>query len=289
MIVMSKQIHIVRADVMGYCMGVRRAVQTAEEALLESSLRPVYTYGPLIHNPTAIERLEREGVVIIGEGYAPIPDDFEGKTVLLRTHGIPPKEREELVKRNAHIIDATCPRVISSQKRAENYYKEGFAVFLAGDKAHGEVTSVSGYAPNAVIIQNASEVELLSDWPEKAVLLCQTTMKQSEYDAIAAALSRHIAQLTVLKTICPATQERQQALIELAHCVEGILVIGGKTSANTHRLYLSAKDLCSNAWHIETERDIPSEVFALSKIGLTAGASTPDDVIDAVEKALQKG
>lgn len=285
---MNRVIQIVRADVMGYCMGVRRAVQAAEEALLETPLRPVYTYGPLIHNPTALERLEKAGVVVIGEGYEAVPEDFDGKTVILRAHGIPPAERQELKRRRANIVDATCPRVISSQKRAKKYSDDGFFVFLAGDKAHGEMTSVSGYAPDSVIFQNADEVEQYSAWPEKAVLLCQTTMKQSEYDAIAAALAHHVASLSVLKTICPATKERQQALAELAKQVDGIIVIGGKNSANTIRLYLSAKALCPNAWHIETENDIPQEARSLERIGLTAGASTPDDVIDAVEKALQK-
>lgn len=285
---MNRVIQIIRADVMGYCMGVRRAVQAAEEALLDTPLRPVYTYGPLIHNPVALERLEKAGVVVIGEGYEPVPDDFGGKTVILRAHGIPPAERQELKRRKAVIVDATCPRVISSQKRAKKYFDDGFSVFLAGDRAHGEMTSISGYAPGSVIFQNAEEVEHHQDWPEKAVLLCQTTMKQSEYDSIATALAHHVPQLLVLKTICPATEERQQALAELAAQVDGIIVIGGKSSANTVRLYLSAKALCPNAWHIETENDIPQEARSLERIGLTAGASTPEDVVDAVEKALQK-
>lgn len=274
---------------MGYCMGVRRAVQATEEALLETPLRPVYTYGPLIHNPQAIERLQKAGVVIIGEEDESIPSDFEGKTVILRAHGVPPHVVLELQKRNAHVVDATCPRVISSQKRAKKYFDDGYAVFLAGDKSHGEMNSVSGYAPGSIILQNAQEASSIIEWPTKAVILCQTTMKQSEYDAITSVLEQHIPELTILKTICPATQERQEALVALASEVDAILVIGGKHSANTQRLFMSAQEHCPHAWHIETQEEIPAQVFDFSRIGITAGASTPDEIIDAVEKALQKG
>lgn len=289
---MKKYLRIIRADIMGYCMGVRRAVEAAEQALLDNPRRPVYTYGPLIHNPSALSRLAAAGVVIVGgdggDDAAPLPSSFEGASVIIRAHGIPPLQREELVKRKAQIVDATCPRVLLSQKKALSYHEKGYAIILAGDKDHGEITGIAGYAPFCIVLENREDAEKLAFYPEKAVLISQTTIKQSEYDDIADVLSKHIPDLTVLNTICPATQERQKALEELSGQVEGIIVIGGKNSANTKRLYTTALLLAGRAWHIETPEEIPPEAFLLSRIGITAGASTPDEVIDAVEQALQK-
>jgi len=286
--VMNKYLRIIRADILGYCMGVRRAVEAAEQALLDNPRRPVYTYGPLIHNPSALDRLSAEGVVIVGTGGISLPVDFGGTSVVVRAHGIPPLEREELERRHAHIIDATCPRVLSSQKRARSYFEKGYTVILAGDKNHGEITGIAGYAPGCIVLENAQDAEKLGTWPAKAVLISQTTIKQTEYDAIAAALASKIPELTVLNTICPATRERQKALEALSGQVDGIIVVGGKDSANTRRLFITACELTEHAWHIETPAEIPQEAFSLACIGITAGASTPDEVIDAVEQALQK-
>ena len=285
---MNHTLRIIRADIMGYCMGVRRAVEAAEQALLDNPVRPVYTYGPLIHNPSALERLSRSGVVIIGTGETPIPEDFAGASVVIRAHGIPPAERAELERRHAHIVDATCPRVLSSQKRARDWYQKGYTVILAGDLDHGEITGIAGYAPGCVVLESRDAAERLAHYPEKAVLISQTTIKQSEYDAIAEVLARKIPELAVFNTICPATLERQNALEALAGQVDGIIVVGGKNSANTQRLYNTARGICDRAWHIERPEEIPAEAFTLSRIGITAGASTPDEVIDAVEQALQK-
>lgn len=285
---MKKHLRIIRADIMGYCMGVRRAVEAAEQALLDNPLRPVYTYGPLIHNPSALSRLKAAGIVIVGEPDSPLPADFGGTSVIIRAHGIPPLERDELLKRNAAVVDATCPRVLLSQQRALTFKKRGYTVILAGDKNHAEITGIAGYAPDCIVLENRHDAENLGTYPEKAVLISQTTIKQSEYDEIADVLASHIPALTVLSTICPATQERQKALEEISGKVEGIIVVGGKNSANTQRLYNTALRLTGKAWHIETPEEIPEEAFSLSCIGITAGASTPDEVIDAVEQALEK-
>ena len=285
---MKNRLRIIRADIMGYCMGVRRAVEAAEQALLDNPRRPVYTYGPLIHNPSALSRLSAAGVVITGEPDSPLPADFNGASVIIRAHGIPPLEREELERRHAQIVDATCPRVLLSQKRALSFHDRGYTVILAGDRNHAEITAIAGYAPWCIVLENRHDAEVLSSYPEKAVLISQTTIKQSEYDDIAGFLALHIPHLTVLNTICPATQERQKALEEISSQVEGIIVIGGKNSANTQRLYHTALLLTGKAWHIETPEEIPEEAFTLSCIGITAGASTPDEVIDAVEQALEK-
>jgi 4-hydroxy-3-methylbut-2-enyl diphosphate reductase len=270
-------------------MGVRRAVEATEHELAENApSSTVYTYGPLIHNPVALAKLAKAGVVVLGEGGAAMPDDFGGAAVIIRAHGVPPAERDELIRRHAKIIDATCPRVLSSQKRAKKYFDEGWTVILAGDRNHGEIAGIAGYAPGCIVLENRADAEKLSSYPERAVLISQTTIKQSEYDAIADALTKRIPELKVFNTICPATLERQEALENLAGRVEGILVIGGKNSANTQRLFKTALAITGKAWHIETPEDIPDEVYELESVGITAGASTPDEVITAVEQALQK-
>ncbi len=283
---------IFRAKIMGYCMGVRRAVEVTENALADANRPPfsppVYTYGPLIHNPVALARLSARGARVLSGSFADIPADFAGATVVIRAHGVPPVERLELVKRNARLVDATCPRVLSSQKRAKKWHDAGFAVILAGDRNHGEIAGIAGYAPGCIVLENKEDAERLVEYPARAVLISQTTIKQSEYDAIAQVLAKKIPDLRVFHTICPATQERQKALEDLVGLVEGVLVIGGKNSANTQRLFHTAQNLFPHAWHIETPEEIPAEARELAAIGLTAGASTPDEVIAAVEQALQK-
>ena len=287
---MLKNMIIKKAEILGYCMGVRRAVETAELACRENPDKKIFTLGPLIHNNSALEVLAEKGVNVLKEDASDLAADAENSVVIVRAHGVPPLVMQNLKSRGVTVIDATCPRVLSSQKRAADYAKRGYTVFLAGDKNHGEVVGISGYArasgADCIVIEHKEDAAAVKYVPEKAVLLSQTTISRSEYDAIAAVLKAKNDALVVLNTICPATDERQNALIELCKNVDGILVIGGKHSANTKRLLRTAQDLCAHAALIETAEEIPQEFFALERIGLTAGASTPDFVIDSVETAL---
>lgn len=287
---MLKNMIIKKAEILGYCMGVRRAVETAELACRENPDKKIFTLGPLIHNNSALEVLAEKGVNVLKEDASDLAADAENSVVIVRAHGVPPLVMQNLKSRGVTVIDATCPRVLSSQKRAADYAKRGYTVFLAGDKNHGEVVGISGYArasgADCIVIEHKEDAAAVKHVPEKSVLLSQTTISRSEYDAIAAVLKAKNDALVVLNTICPATDERQNALIELCKNVDGILVIGGRHSANTKRLLRTAQDLCAHAALIETAEEIPQEFFALERIGLTAGASTPDFVIDSVETAL---
>ena len=270
-------------------MGVRRAVETAELACIENPDKKIFTLGPLIHNNSALEALSEKGVNVLKEDASDFVSDGQS-VVIVRAHGVPPQIMENLKKKGVTVIDATCPRVLSSQKRAADYAGKGYTVFLAGDKNHGEVAGISGYArasgADCIVIEHKEDAEAVKYVPEKSVLLSQTTISRSEYDAIAAVLKAKNANLVVLNTICPATDERQNALIELCKDVDGILVIGGRHSANTKRLLRTAQELCAHSALIETAKEIPVEFFTLNRVGLTAGASTPDFVIDSVESAL---
>lgn len=276
---------IFKADIMGYCFGVRRAVEKAEQALAENTDCPVYSLGPLIHNKTTLQRLEKAGMKT-AESLEQIP---ENSAVLIRAHGVPPEIVKSLEAKNCRIIDATCPRVKASQKIAEKN-RDNLIVFT-GDAEHGEVKGIAGYGgKNFYLIGNLEDAKELAEknasGDKKIVLFSQTTFSGKEFEKIRSFMEERFENLEVLNTICPATKERQDALLELCGKVDGVIVIGGKQSANTIRLFQSAKRHCRDAVHIENAGEIPEVFFGLEKIGITAGASTPDEIIDEVCEVL---
>ncbi len=301
---------IIRAKVLGFCFGVRRAVDLAEQALqtqnniviprldrgisaskeiVGSSPTMTYSLGPLIHNEAALADLESRGLCTVEESQInTIPD---GSTVIIRAHGVAPGVTAALEEKGCRIIDATCPRVKASQKMVERYTSGNDYVIITSDKNHGEMIGIAGFAgPNFIQIQNEEEARAL-DIPDSdkinVILMSQTTYSIKEFQIIQEILKAKFRNITVMNTICPATSERQEALQELCSQVEGVLVIGGKTSANTRRLYQTAAENCKLAAHIQSAADIPPEFFQLQTIGITAGASTPDNIIDSVEKELR--
>ena len=282
---------IIRASVLGFCFGVRRAVELAEKALSENPGKKVYSLGPLIHNENALSALEEKGLHILEE--SDIAELEEGSVVIIRAHGVAPSVTDALEKRGCKIIDATCPRVKASQKMVERYSSENDYVVLTGDINHGEVIGIAGYAgENFSQIQDYEEAERLNikDGDNKnVILLSQTTYSPKEFEKIENLFKSKFHNLAVMNTICPATNERQQALLELCSQVEGVLVVGGKNSANTKRLYQTAAANCKIAAHIQSAADIPQEFFNLKTIGITAGASTPDEIIEDVERKLEAG
>lgn len=279
---------IIRASVLGFCFGVRRAVELAEKALAENPGKKVYSLGPLIHNENALRALESKGLHILQENE--INSLEEGSVVIIRAHGVAPSVTDALEAKRCRIIDATCPRVKASQKMVERYSSENDYVVLTGDRNHGEVIGIAGYAgENFSQLQDFEEAQSfdISDSDNKnVILLSQTTYSPKEFEKIENLFRSKFRNLAVMNTICPATNERQQALIELCSQVDGVLVIGGKSSANTKRLYQTAVANCKYAAHIQSAADIPEDFFTLNNIGITAGASTPDEIIDDVEKTL---
>lgn len=295
---------IIRADKMGFCAGVRRAVNLAEKALQENESGQVYTLGPLIHNPVELKKLADRNLKILDETHF---DGLNaGDKVLIRAHGVPPEKEAALKSKKVNIINATCPLVTQSQKRAAKYASENYVIFFAGDKNHGEVVGIEGYAResakknglecNFLLVKDVDEAEkeiknLLEKNPnaknQKVVLLSQTTFSISNFEKIENLLKEKFPDIEVVNSICPATHERQDSLIKLCEQVDGVLVIGGKTSANTNRLLATAQKLCKRAALIENADEIPLDFYYFEKVGLTAGASTPDDVIWKVELKLK--
>jgi 4-hydroxy-3-methylbut-2-enyl diphosphate reductase len=285
---------VIRARVYGYCMGVRRAVDTAISEAKSLGAGGIFTMGPLIHNPQALDSLRSLGVGVLDERN--LPERLDGATVVIRAHGVPPQLVTSLSQRGARVVDATCPRVRSSQRRAAAYSERGFSVFLAGERAHGEVVGVASYAKDCIVVASGEEAReaagrLFAESPSaKTVLIGQTTLTAEEYASIAREIERFFPALETIDSICPATSDRQAALDELCAEADAVVVVGGRTSANTRRLYSAAVQRGKPAWHVESPDELTGEVAAelgaFSVVGLTAGASTPDEVIVAVEKRL---
>jgi 4-hydroxy-3-methylbut-2-enyl diphosphate reductase len=285
---------IIRARVLGMCMGVRRADKLAREAAQEATRTDcrVYTYGPLIHNPQAVAELEALGIHVldakaIEAGTGELPD-LRNAVVLIRAHGASLAALSRLQKLGAHIVDATCPRVIKSQRLARHYEKLGWQVVLVGDPRHGEIAGILGHTSNTLVVDGPETAlrmaEKLKDHP--CVLIAQTTIRQEDYDAVIEIFQSHVKNMIAEKTICPATRERQTALTELCGQVDALLIVGGKNSENTKRLHASAVDCGKPAWHIETASELKAEMTKFTRIGITAGASTPDFIVDEIQKTL---
>jgi 4-hydroxy-3-methylbut-2-enyl diphosphate reductase len=287
---------VIRAKTYGMCAGVRHALQLAQEAGTEGARqrKKVMSYGPLIHNRQATQRLEQSGIGILdtaefdaGKLDAQVRDTI----VVIRAHGAPPQVFEHLESAGATVVDATCPRVLRSQKKARELAGAGYGIVVAGDADHAEVAGLVGQVPGALVVQNADEAkQFFVRHPEllgkKLGLLAQSTIQRSEYEAIAEELKCTAKECVVVDTLCPASAERQAALTELLEQVSAIIVVGGKNSANTQRLAARVREAGKPCWHIETAAELPPEVFSYDRIGLTAGASTPDFVVDEVESYL---
>ena len=278
------------ASVMGFCFGVERAVEIAEKTLTEYKNIKVYSLGPLIHNEEFLSELSSRGLLICDENN--IEEIEEGSAVIIRAHGVRPAIISKLEEKKCIIVDATCPRVKASQTMVSKYAGEGKHVILSGDKNHGEVKSIAGFAKKPLIqlqtTQEAENITLNGDNSDEYVLMSQTTFSPDEFEKIQTILQKKIKKLTVKNTICPATKERQDSLLELCSRVEGVLVIGGKNSANTKRLFQTAKENCKFAAHIQTADDIPEDFYKLNTVGITAGASTPAKIIEEVRNKLSK-
>lgn len=279
---------VIKASVSGFCFGVKRAVDAAEAAVIQEENRnkKIYTLGPLIHNPIVLEQLENKGVhVLSAEDLTKAEKD---SLVIIRAHGTTPGIICRLKQNGIRVLDATCPRVHASQLLANDWSLKGYTVIIAGDKNHGEVTGISGYADNNVIVlQSAEEAERISV-PQNAILLAQTTFSPKEFSKIQEVLVKKNSSIQAFNTICNATMQRQNALKEVAVKADAIIVIGGKSSANTRRLYETALSYCEHSYLIENTSQIPEEIYSFETVAITAGASTPDSVIEEVISMLNK-
>jgi small subunit ribosomal protein S1 len=279
---MSRKFEIVVSPHIGYCFGVMRAMRLIEQGL-ESPGGTIYTLGDVIHNPREVARLRELGVQPV-ESLDEVPP---GGTLVLRAHGVSPDLVDEATARGIRILDATCPFVRLSQRHVKRFAEDGIPVIIIGDREHPEVKGIAGYAGGtAVVVKDAEEAEALAPL-ERAGAVIQTTFSRSEAEKIIGVLHRRVRDLTVQDTICQATEARREAMLDLARNVDCLLVVGGKNSSNTMRLYRSCVKSGVPAHLIESAADIDPQWFAgARRIGVTTGTSTPAWIIDEVLERL---
>lgn len=275
---------IILAKTAGFCMGVKRAMQLA---LQTSGLmsEKVYTCGPLIHNPQAVAFLKDHGVESLSDWRV-----IDRGTIIIRAHGMPIGEIDEMKRRGLGIVDATCPHVVTSQKQIKKYSSEGFFIIIVGDKDHPEILSLQSFAGtnNFQLISSLEEASSIA-LADKIMIIAQTTFNAEEFKLISDTLFARAKEAIICNSICQATSERQEEVKKLATHVDAVIVVGGKSSANTRRLAEIAASMCNRTYHIETEKELEKINFRnVNRVAITAGASTPDFITEKVIDFLKK-
>jgi small subunit ribosomal protein S1 len=270
------------AEHRGFCFGVKRAVQIAEEN--SGKADRVYTLGPIIHNPQLVERLAHKGV-LVADNLANVEDG----TIIIRSHGVGPETYHQARDKHITILDATCPHVKKAQQAAHKMTQDGYHVIVVGEKSHPEVKSIVEWADNsASVVETPFEAESLPCHSRLGVV-AQTTFAGQEFNTIVDILKTKCDEIKIERTICNATEVRQHAAVDLAHKVDIMIIIGGKNSANTSRLAELCRPVCHRVYHIETAAELSVDWFKeVRKAGVTAGASTPDWIIEEVLHKMQE-
>ncbi|HHY19817.1 MAG TPA: 4-hydroxy-3-methylbut-2-enyl diphosphate reductase, partial [Firmicutes bacterium] len=274
---------VIIAEYAGFCFGVERALKKAESALQTVSPKNVYTLGPLIHNPQVIKRLEQRGASIIDD-----IEEISSGTLIIRSHGVDPKIIQKAQSRGLKVVDATCPYVKRVQKQAKSLLNEGFQVVIVGEKNHPEVQGILGAIDGQGVVA-LSPNDLLGLSFDKVGVVAQTTQSEETFKACVDYLADTSREIRVYSTICQATEQRQKAAIELAKKVDVMIIIGGKQSGNTRRLHQLCLEVIPRAYHIERPDELEAAWFKPTDlVGVTAGASTPDWVIEGVVERMSE-
>jgi len=274
-------LNIIIADNSGFCFGVNRAINKANAELAKG--KGIYSLGSLIHNPEVIDDLANKGLQTIND----VNDCENNQNILIRTHGVPENIYEVLKCKNANIIDMTCPFVKRVQFIANKYYKEGYKIIIIGDKKHPEVIGVNGWVDNSAIIFESADTAKKLKPIDNACVVAQTTLNEDTFNKIVDILKDKVKNIKVFNTICNATKDRQKSAYELSKYVEMMIVIGGYNSSNTKKLYSICKGNCNNTIFVENKDELPKINYKkYANIGITAGASTPDWIIQEVIKKL---
>lgn len=276
--------NVVKARHAGACYGVQRALDMAYEALEGDG--KAYTLGPLIHNPQVVKELEECGGCVIDD----LGEVNAGGTVIIRSHGVIPQVKQEIESRGLPMVDATCPHVARAQSAASDLAGQCGCVIVVGEEGHPEVESLRAYAQEAgsAVAVVCDPGDLPEELAEPLGIVVQTTQSESALDRIVEELNGRGLEPLVRNTICFATHQRQAAASELAGKVDALVVIGGRNSSNTTRLYEICKALCPRTFHIEAAQELDAAWFdGCTTVGVTAGASTPEDQIDTVVAVLE--
>lgn len=282
-------LEIIRAKTAGFCFGVKRAVEKVYEKVNDNENKnKIYTYGPIIHNEEVVKDLEDKGVQVIytKEELARLKD----ATVIIRSHGVSRDIYELLEGVNAEIVDATCPFVKKIHKIVKEESEKGSTIIIVGNKKHPEVEGIMGWSSSdTYVIETVEQAEEL-ELPEgsRLCIVSQTTFNYSKFNNIVEKISEKSYDKNIMNTICSATHERQSEARAVAAQADVMLVIGGKHSSNTQKLYEICKYECNHTYYIQTIDDIDESWFEdCGVVGITAGASTPNNIIEEVQNNVR--
>jgi 4-hydroxy-3-methylbut-2-enyl diphosphate reductase len=267
----------------GHCFGVKAAIQKAFETARQEKTK-VFTLGPIIHNPQVVAKLEKAGVGVVNS----LSEMDEG-VIIIRSHGVAPEVIQEALAKGFKVVDATCPFVKRAQKLAKELTEEGYDLIVLGDPLHPEVAGIVGTVHGkAMVVSSAQQVETLSE-RQRYGLIAQTTQSLDNLQQVACTLLTKTMTLKVCNTICNATQDLQRETRRLAKQVDLMLVVGGRNSANTTRLFTICQEEGVSARHLETVEEInPAWFHGVNSVGVTAGTSTPDWIINEVIAKLSE-
>ena len=282
---------ITLADSAGFCFGVKRAVDTVYE-LLEDNGRQVYTLGPIIHNEQVVEDLTSKGVGVVS-----VPEDIadekaENATLVIRSHGVSKEVIRRIQRKQIKYEDATCPFVKKIHETVQEYSEKAYLIIIIGSKDHPEVKGILGWTNGrGIVIETAEEAEAFSldDGSEKICIVTQTTFNYKKFQELVEIISKKGYDIIAVNTICNATSARQKEAEELSAHSEAMIVIGGRHSSNSRKLYEICKNQCENTFFIQTVDDLQEIALnSFTSLGITAGASTPNNIIQEVLEACQK-
>ncbi|MDO4323855.1 MAG: 4-hydroxy-3-methylbut-2-enyl diphosphate reductase [Lachnospiraceae bacterium] len=279
---------VIVAKTAGFCFGVKRAVDQVYKQIQEGR-GPIYTYGPIIHNEEVVRELAGHGVRIIN-GEQELSDLSEG-TVIIRSHGVPKRVYCIMEEKHLNVVDATCPFVKKIHRIVYEHSKNGADVLIIGNEGHPEVEGIKGWCCGKVTVLGTEEEarKFRHDGGKPLCIVSQTTFNYKKFDKLVEIISEmRYDKVDILNTICSATEERQSEAREIAAKVDSMIVIGGSHSSNTRKLYEICQKECANTYYIQTLRDLDIRLLpSRGCVGITAGASTPNNLIEEVSKQCQ--
>ena len=277
---------VVLAKSSGFCFGVKRAVDRVYEQLAEN--KKIYTYGPIVHNDDVVADLEEKGVKVLNTKEE-LTELTEG-SVVIRAHGVPKEIYEIMEQKNIECIDATCPFVKRIHKIVEKESAEGRRIIVIGNAKHPEVEGIRGWCktPATVIESREEALQFNGSKDDKYCVVSQTTFNYKKFQELVEIFQKKGYDIIVANTICSATEERQKEASELAAKADVMIVIGGTHSSNTRKLYELCKSECENTYYIQTSDEMDyTQIRSNNNVGITAGASTPNNIIEEVSKNVR--
>lgn len=279
---------VILAKSAGFCFGVQRAVDVVNKQI-EEGVSPLYTYGPIIHNEEVVKDFESHGVQVMDEDSN---KNYEPGTVIIRSHGVTKAVEENLKAAGHNVIDATCPFVKKIHRAVDEHSKNGEYIVIIGNPDHPEVRGIVGWINGdkyTVISGEQSAKDFSVNSHDTICIVSQTTFNHNKFQELVEIIKQKGYHIIVLNTICDATNKRQVEAFDIASQVDAMLVIGSKNSSNTQKLYEICKTRCNNTYYIQTADDFqPSDLSSIESVGITAGASTPNNIIEEVQKKCQK-